>query len=203
MHTRLPKAAEKLHRLLDHPDAASLPVCLRTHSSHTLERTANIQVLCLGNKIDRTSALSADRVRATLGLPHGALLARQPGARGNGACQPRAKLGGNSLAQASSLLGVLHLMRPALKAWAASSAVKGFSSSMALAQGLAALAGSCSTAHSTVQPLLNGLKGVAMRCRGVNPDRPIALFMCSVLKRAGYFEGMAWLAQHILEGQYS
>ena len=72
--------------------------------------------------------------------------------------------------------------------------------SVAAAPTLAALAGSCRTAHGIVQSTLDQKKRnfLVGRCSGAKVGRPIALFMCSALQRDSYADGLAWLSKHIL-----
>lgn len=171
---RFDEAAAELKALLREPDAAHLPV------------------LCFGNKIDRLTAVPRSELVAALGLNFEVGASQHSRTQGSGwfwsATPPLQFHVDDSLVtiQRTPLLNALYTIPPILE------------THLTTAAGLGALAQVCHAAHAMVQPLVDRLKEEAMQSLGVNPHRPIALCMCSTVRKFGLMDGFNWLSRQIL-----
>ena len=182
---RFPEAAAALRMILEDPLAAQKPV------------------LVLGNKIDRPGAVELHALAEALGLPRRALghgcdgVPRSWGmgdgvwrvgdwqwAPGRAIAVPRFPLDldvphvhGNQLLAA--LYALPHILQDGR--------------TLDLST-LHRLALSCRTTHSMVQLVLTNLKKIELS-KERNPKRPIALYMCSVVKRCGFAQSFEWLGR--------
>jgi len=187
--------------VVDAADPDRFPeACAELSALLQMTSLAHVPVLCLGNKIDRPTAVPQRLLAAALGLPWRASHAAQDSHAGG---MRRLAMPCSRRLPCTVVPGELaQQCCPLLKNPSLLTSLRKVPPILHVLQNavfeLASLASACHTSHNLVQPMLARHKDDAMRCPGVNPDRRIALFMCSVVRRVGHGDAFTWLSKEFL-----